>query len=130
MENIIEFVFGDVLWMFLILPVLSLAFSTMFLKSIKLALLTTSPNIILIVFATVLNIYGVHSSYARELIKITPNLFNIFVWTVGIIWSIMINVITKNKIESKRKRIINSVVFCAIYIINFIFIEFIYGSCS
>lgn len=130
MENIIEFIFGDVLWMFLILPVFSFAFSIMILKNVKLALLTTSPNLILIVFATVLNIYGVHSSYARELIRITPNLFNIFVWTVGIIWSIMINVITKNKIESKRKRIINSVLFCSIYIINFIFIEFIYGSCS
>lgn len=130
MENIIEFIFGDILWMFLILPVFSLAFSIMILKNVKLALLTTSPNIILIVFATVLNIYGVHSNYARELIKITPNLFNIFVCSVGIIWSIMINVITKNKIESKRKRIINCILFCIIYIVNFILIEFLYGSCS
>lgn len=129
MENIIEFIFGDMLWMFLILPIFSLIFSLMLLKNSKLALLTTSPNLILIAFATVLNIYGVHSNYARALIKITPNLFNISVWTVGIIWSIMIHVIAKNKIESKRKRVINSILFFVMYIINFILIEFIYGSC-
>lgn len=117
--------------MFLVLPVSSLILSWIFLKKFRLAILTIWPHIFPFVMVISLGGICVHRySYLEPLVEITPNLFNIGMWFVGIVWALMINIIAKNKVDSKKRRVANSIVFLITYILNFMLVQFILGSCQ
>lgn len=117
--------------MFLALPVSSLILSWIFLKKFRLAILTIWPHIIPFIMVIALDGVCIHQySYLESLVEITPNLFNIGMWLIGIAWTLMINIIAKNKITSDKKRITNSIIFLITYILNFMLVQFILGSCQ
>lgn len=117
--------------MFLVLPVFSLILSWIFSKKFKLAILTIWPHIFPFVMVIALDGVCIHQqSYLEPLVEITPNFFNIVIWLIGITWALMINIIVKNKINSKRIRIANSIIFLITYILNFMLVQFILGSCQ
>ena len=117
--------------LFSVLPLISLILSWIFSKKFRLAILTIWPHIIPFVMVIALGGVCIHQySYLEPLVRITPNFFNIAIWMFGVIWAIMINFIIKNKVESKKKRIANSVIFFITYVMNFMLIQFILGSCQ
>ena len=113
-------------WIFLILPIVSLIFSWITVKRFKLAFLTVCPHFILLMIAIILKVYGLHSFYAKELVQIVPNLFNFVVWILGAVWGRMIYLIIKNVDVTNKRSLINSIGFFAMYIINFVLIEFVF----